>query len=63
MITVSRMVCRATLERTESRGAHFRADYPDEDDGWLRNLVISQSTGGMEVVSVPADMPFLRPPE
>jgi succinate dehydrogenase/fumarate reductase flavoprotein subunit len=62
MITVSSMVCRAALERTESRGAHFRVDYPNEDDGWLRNLVISESTGGMNVVSVPADMPFLRPP-
>ncbi|WP_018996458.1 L-aspartate oxidase [Hirschia maritima] len=30
-LTVSRMIARAALERKESRGGHYRTDYPQED--------------------------------
>jgi len=31
LITISEAITRAALERTESRGGHFRDDYPDKD--------------------------------
>ena len=34
----SRAVAVSALERTESRGAHFRDDFPDEDDQWLKHV-------------------------
>ncbi len=32
LLTVSEAICRAALERRESRGAHYRIDYPDKSE-------------------------------
>ena len=40
------MICRAALERTESRGAHYRTDYPTEDEDWFRIVAISRGADG-----------------
>ena len=39
VLTVARLIARAALRRTESRGGHFRADYPERDDiHWKRRI-------------------------
>ena len=32
LVTVARLIARAALRREESRGGHFRADFPEKDD-------------------------------
>jgi succinate dehydrogenase/fumarate reductase flavoprotein subunit len=39
LLQVAEAVTRSAIVRTESRGAHYRADFPDQDDArWLRNV-------------------------
>ena len=39
MVLVSKLITKAALDRTESRGAHYRTDYPKQDDGWKKHLI------------------------
>jgi len=56
MLTVSEMVCRSALTRTESRGAHYRTDYPKQDDAqWLKTIEVYCQRGEMELRVIPVN--------
>ena len=62
MITVSEMVTRAALYREESRGDHYRFDFPEKDDeNWLKHITVTQKDGEMILGTQPVKMTRLHP--
>jgi succinate dehydrogenase / fumarate reductase flavoprotein subunit len=55
MVTVAEAITRAARERKESRGGHFREDFPDKSDEYGKiNIVIRKDeSGNMEVRKIP----------
>jgi succinate dehydrogenase / fumarate reductase flavoprotein subunit len=58
LLTVSEAITRAALDRKESRGGHFRDDYPDKDPAAAKfNIVITRAHDGtmqLERIPIPA---------
>jgi fumarate reductase (CoM/CoB) subunit A len=62
MLEVSEMLVRAALFRTESRGAHYRSDYPEENNSeWLKNVVITRHDSQMRLTTTAVEMVKLSP--
>ncbi|WP_224267983.1 L-aspartate oxidase [Haloprofundus salinisoli] len=49
MLVVAEGVLRSALRRTESRGAHYRTDYPEKRDEWRKNVLVHRADTGMEL--------------
>lgn len=43
MLTAGRLIAMSARQREESRGVHYRSDFPGPRDEWKRHVVISQS--------------------
>ncbi|MGQ0734131.1 MAG: fumarate reductase/succinate dehydrogenase flavoprotein subunit [Acidobacteriota bacterium] len=54
LLTAAEAITRSAIERKESRGGHFRADYPDKvaEFGTV-NVLVRQGASGIEVSRVP----------
>lgn len=62
-VDVGKMIAKASLMRTESRGAHYREDAPQRNDkDWLKNIIIRLEDDKMVLDTRPVNMVELRPP-
>jgi len=55
LLTVSEIIAKAALTRQESRGGHFRDDYPEKSEKWAGcNLRVTKAPdGGVRIEEVP----------
>jgi succinate dehydrogenase / fumarate reductase flavoprotein subunit/fumarate reductase flavoprotein subunit len=63
LLQVAEMTTRAALARQESRGAHYRSDYPTPDDErWLANVYLRRVDGEARVWDEPVRFTRAAPP-
>jgi succinate dehydrogenase / fumarate reductase flavoprotein subunit len=65
MLDCADMITKSAIERTESRGAHTRLDYPNRDDeNWLKHIVLTKQPDGSEKMSyLPVTITQFEPQE
>ena len=62
IVETARIAASSALEREESRGCHYRSDFPREDNSlWLRHTVARLEKGKLTVGSSPVALNYLRP--
>jgi succinate dehydrogenase/fumarate reductase flavoprotein subunit len=62
VVEAARIAATSALKREESRGSHYRSDFPHEDNtGWLRHTLARLDDGKLTVDSFPVTLNHLRP--
>jgi len=63
MLDLAEVTARAALTRTESRGAHFREDFPERDDAnWLKHsLAYREADGQIRMDTKPVTLGLYEP--
>ncbi len=62
LLDASEMVGRSALERRESRGAHYRSDFPQKNNQeFLRNFFIKRENGNLKIYDRPVNLNRLKP--
>jgi succinate dehydrogenase/fumarate reductase flavoprotein subunit len=64
LLDASEMIGRSALERKESRGAHYRSDFPKKNNReYLKNFFIKREKGEIRIYERPVILNRLKPEE
>lgn len=64
MLEIARVITLGALRRNESRGSHYKPDFPDRDDAnWLKTTVAKYAPDGPEFSDEAVDTSLLQPKE
>jgi len=62
MLPLAEAVVASALNRTESRGAHSREDFPDRDDEhWLKHTLVQRTDSGLSITGKPVTITRFQP--
>jgi L-aspartate oxidase len=53
MLTIALCIASAASARTESRGVHFRTDFPNTDPAWRRHVDLTRYEDGIQIGTSP----------
>lgn len=64
MCSLLEMAAQSALQRTESRGVHYREDFPHTDnDNWLQESIVKKTASGYEISKRPVTVGSMTPPQ
>jgi len=64
MLDCAEMICAGSIERKESRGAHYRTDYPKRDDeNWMKHIAWTYAPNGPQMSHIPVTITRWEPME
>jgi len=62
MLHVARAICRGALLRDESRGAHYKPDFPDRDDAkFMKTTLAKWTADGPRIDYEPVEPKYVKP--
>jgi succinate dehydrogenase / fumarate reductase, flavoprotein subunit len=62
MLVLARVITLGALARNESRGAHYKPEFPDRDDAnWLKTTRAKWVNGDVQLTYEPVDISLIKP--
>jgi succinate dehydrogenase / fumarate reductase flavoprotein subunit len=62
LLALGEAIVASALARTESRGAHWREDYPERiDEQWLKHTLVQKTDSGVSITYKPVNITRFKP--